>query len=340
MSDDLQFTVPRAPQFGELTDLLPGMYWVRLPLPLTMNHINCWLLDNGPGWTLIDCGMNTDDIFEIWDKLWRGLLRARPLQNLTLTHAHIDHIGLAGFLVKEHKCAVQLTLAEWLNGWLMWHERDEGINDVFVDYMKRNGASDEEAKAIAAAQRPSKFPGVRPPREFTRMRDGEIITMGKREWRVIIAGGHSVEHASFFCEKDRILIAGDQVLSHITPSIIVSSAQPDSNPMQDYLDSMARFEALPPDTLVLPSHGLPFHGLHTRIAQLREHHAARLDDMASMVTERVTPFAIAAEIFSRLLLQNPRQAFGETLAHLNMLVARGKLKREVDDKGNVSFAPM
>ena len=77
-------------------NVLPGLYWVRLPVPLRLNHVNCWLLDNGPGWTLIDCGMNTDDIFEIWDKLWRGLLRSRPLQNLTLTHAHIDHIGFAG----------------------------------------------------------------------------------------------------------------------------------------------------------------------------------------------------------------------------------------------------
>jgi len=339
MSDDLHFTVPRAPQFGELNDLVPGMYWVRLPLPLTMNHINFWLLDNGPGWTMIDCGMNTDDIFEIWDKLWKGLLRARPLQNLTLTHAHIDHIGLAGFIVKEHKCATRLPLAEWMNGWLMWHERDVRIDDVFIDYMKRHGASDEEAKGIAAAQRPRKFPGVRPPREFTRVKDGDVISMGKREWRVVTAGGHSPEHASYFCEKDKILIAGDQVLSHITPSIIVSAAQPDSNPMQDYLDSLARFEALPPDTLVLPSHGLPFHGLHTRLLQLREHHQARLDDMASFVTEKTTAFAIVQEVFPRVLHENPRQAFGEALAHLNALAAMGKLKREVDANGMISFAP-
>ena len=88
MSDDLKFTVQRPPAYGELTDVLPGLFWVRLPVPTTPNHVNCWLLDNGPGWTLIDCGMNTDDIFEIWDKLWRGLLRSRPLQNLTLTHTH------------------------------------------------------------------------------------------------------------------------------------------------------------------------------------------------------------------------------------------------------------
>ena len=92
MSDDLKFTVPRPPSYGELTDVLPGLFWVRLPMPTAPNHVNCWLLDNGSGWTLVDCGMNTDDTFEIWDKLWRGLLRARPLQNLTFTHAHLDHL--------------------------------------------------------------------------------------------------------------------------------------------------------------------------------------------------------------------------------------------------------
>ena len=238
MPDDLKFTVQRPPPYGELTDVLPGLFWVRLPVPLTLNHVNCWLLDDGPGWTLVDCGMNTDEIFEIWDKLWRGLLRSRPLQNLTLTHAHIDHFGFAGYLVKELKCAVRLPLAEWLNGWLMWHEREEGIGEQFVSFMTRNGASDEDAAAIVGAQRKQNYLGLRPPREFTRIRDGDTVTMGRREWRVITTGGHSPEHASFYCEKDGILIAGDQILSHITPSVIVPMAQPDANPMKEYLDSL------------------------------------------------------------------------------------------------------
>ena len=147
MSDDLKFTVQRPPAYGELTDVLPGLFWVRLPVPTAPNHVNCWLLDNGPGWTLVDCGLNTDDTFEIWDKLWRGLLRSRPLQNLTFTHAHLDHFGLASYLVKEMKCAVRLPLAEWLNGWKMWHEREEGPDEHFAAFMKRNGASDDDAAA-------------------------------------------------------------------------------------------------------------------------------------------------------------------------------------------------
>ena len=260
MSDDLNFTVQRPPAYGELTDLLPGLFWVRLPMPNAPNHVNCWLLDNGPGWTLVDCGMDTDDIFEIWDKLWKGLLRARPLQNLTFTHAHLDHFGFASFLVKELKCTVRLPLAEWLSGWKLWHEREQETDEQFAIFLKRNGASDDDAARIMEAQRKSKYLGLRPPREFIRIRDGDVVTMGKREWRVITAGGHSVEHALFHCEQDNILIAGDQVLSHMTPSVIVPAAQPEANPMKEYLDSLTRLEALPADTLVLPSHGLPFRG--------------------------------------------------------------------------------
>ncbi len=339
MSDDLKFTVPRPPAYGELTDLLPGLFWVRLPVPTPPNHVNCWLLDNGAGWTLVDCGMNTDDIAEIWDRLWRGLLRSRPLQNLTFTHAHLDHFGLASYLVKESNCTVRLALAEWLNGWKTWHEREEGPDEQFAAFMKRNGASDDDAAAILAAQRRSKYLGLRPPREFIRIRDGDLIDMGQRSWRVITAGGHSPEHASFYCENDKILISGDQILSHMTPSVMVPPAQPDANPMQEYLDSLARLETLPADTLVLPSHGLPFRGLHARLAQLREHHLARLDDVASIVAGPTTAFAIAQEVFPRALYDNPRQAFGEALAHLNMLASNGRLTRDVSATRAISFTP-
>jgi hypothetical protein len=92
--------------------------------------------------------------------------------------------------------------------------------------------------------------------------------------------------------------------------------------------------------LVLPSHGLPFYGLHARLAQLREHHLTRLDDVTSVISGRTTAFAIAQEVFPRVLYANPRQAFGETLAHLNMLASTGRLKREVDGDGAIAFAPM
>jgi glyoxylase-like metal-dependent hydrolase (beta-lactamase superfamily II) len=109
--------------------------------------------------------------------------------------------------------------------------------------------------------------------------------------------------------------------------------------MQEYLDSLTRLEVLPEDTLVLPSHGLPFRALHTRLAQIREHHLTRLDDVASGISGRTNAFVIAQEVFPRVLYANPRQAFGEALAHLNMLASAGRLTRDVDASGAIGFAP-
>jgi len=261
------------------------------------------------------------------------------LQNLVLTHAHLDHSGLAAYLVKESKCAVHMSLAEWLNGWKMWHEREDKPDEQFSLFMKRNGASNDDADSIMGSLRQSNYLGLRPPREFIRIRDGDVFATGQREWRVITAGGHSPEHAMFYCEGDKILIAGDQILSYMTPSVITPLAQPDANPMKEYLESLTKLEALPPDTLVLPSHGLPFRGLHARLAQMREHHLARLDEVATVVTRKTSAFAIAQEVFPRVLYANPRQAFGESLAHLNMLASQGRLKLDVDTTGAITFAP-
>ena len=108
--------------------------------------------------------------------------------------------------------------------------------------------------------------------------------------------------------------------------------------MKDYLDSLERLATLPPDTLVLPSHGLPFRGLHARLAQLREHHLARLEEVASIIAGKTNAFLIAQEVFPRVLYANPRQAFGEALAHLNMLASTGRFARDVESDGSIAFA--
>ena len=79
------------------------------------------------------------------------------------------------------------------------------------------------------------------------------------------------------CDDDRILIAGDMVLPSISTNVSVYDVEPEANPLGRYLDSIDRLGALPADTLVLPSHGLPFFGLRQRVSQLHAHHRVRLE---------------------------------------------------------------
>jgi glyoxylase-like metal-dependent hydrolase (beta-lactamase superfamily II) len=183
---------------------------------------------------------------------------------------------------------------------------------------------------------PSLVPAVPP--AYTRLQDGQRVAIGARTWRVITGFGHSPEHVSLYDEQDRILISGDMVLPRISTNVSVFAVEPEGNPLQLYLDSLAKFADLPDDTLVLPAHGKPFRGLHTRIAQLRAHHAARLDEVLAVCVEPKSAVDIVPLMFKRQLDAHQLSfAIGEALAHLHYLWYNGNLARVTADDGIVRF---
>ena len=60
-TSSLQFPFAEAPAPGSVTEVAPGVFWLRMALPFQLNHINLWLLrdDVGgeAGWTIIDTGI-------------------------------------------------------------------------------------------------------------------------------------------------------------------------------------------------------------------------------------------------------------------------------------------
>jgi glyoxylase-like metal-dependent hydrolase (beta-lactamase superfamily II) len=157
-------------------------------------------------------------------------------------------------------------------------------------------------------------------------------------WRVIIGHGHAPEHASLYCEELRVLISGDMLLPRITTNISVFAATPDANPLNGFLTSIDRLRALPDDTLVLPSHGLPFRGLHARVAQLETHHAARCDELLEACAAPKTAAELIPVLFPREIT-DPHQvmfAMGEAIAHLNYLQQARRLERVIEN-GTIRF---
>jgi len=170
--------------------------------------------------------------------------------------------------------------------------------------------------------------------EFRRIREGDAITVGRRTFRVLTVLGHAPEHACLWDEANRVLISGDQVLPKITTNVSVWSEQPWLNPLRLYLDSLHRFEPMAPDTLVLPSHGLPFRGLHARLGYLRDHHAARLNESLDALVEPRTAAELVPVLFRRELDSHQLSfAVGEALAHLRFLEDEGRAVRLVDADG-------
>ena len=336
---EIKYLFDAPPEPGTTQEVLPGLTWVRVPLPFVLNHVNCWLLEDGRGSstvTLIDTGADKPQTRELWDQV----LASRTVSRLICTHGHPDHVGLSGWLVDKLGVDLHMTLAEFLAPQVWMQEGKKPMSPATRAFFQSHGLADAAITSMDTSREASPFESYPMPSSFVRLRDNESVTFGGRSWKVLVNGGHADEHASFHCKSDGILIAGDQILSRISPVVGVFPSQPQSEPLSDYLLSLKRLRKLPADTIVLPSHGLPFRGLHQRIDQLVEHHAARLGALLELMTTPANGIELAHGLFPRAMAAEGQtvMALAETLAHARHLVATKRAKQRLAKNGAITFA--
>ena len=319
-------------------ELTPGLLGVRFELPFALDHVNVWLLEDVPGWTVIDAGLADQPSRERWQGLRAGALAGLRFERLVATHFHPDHLGLAGWLCALTGAELWASHTEWLMGRLLAQNTTEGFVAAGQAFDRRAGL-DEDLVAIRAARgNLYRRRAVVPPASFRRLRDGDEVPIGGRVWRVIVGRGHAPEMLCLYDAETNVLIAADQILPRISPNVGVWPAEPEANPLADFLASLERFRALPDDCLVLPSHGRPFRGLHARIDQLVAHHEERLEATIVACARPATAVEIMPRLFDRKLdIHQLAFALGETLAHLNHLLAAGRLTRRLDDDGRLRY---
>jgi glyoxylase-like metal-dependent hydrolase (beta-lactamase superfamily II) len=330
----LQFPVAAPPRPGETLAIAPGVHWLRMPLPFALDHINLWLLEDGAGWTIVDTGYAMAETKELWERIFAERLGGKPVTRVIVTHYHPDHIGLADWLTQRWQAPLWVTEKEWLSARVM-SRGDEDFAPVRRGFARRAGLDDTAAELFG--ERESSYrrgvPSV--PASFQRLADGMTVEIGGREWRVIVGEGHAPELACLYCAETGVLIAGDQVLPRISPNISVQAHEPDGDPLARYLASLAKLrDAVPPETLTLPSHNLPFFGLHTRIESLAAHHRARCGEVIGACGIPKTALELVKVLFRRALDRHQMGfALGEALAHLNFLMYEGALDRVRGEDG-------
>jgi glyoxylase-like metal-dependent hydrolase (beta-lactamase superfamily II) len=332
----LRFPHAAPPEPGTLAEVAPGIHWLRMPLPFALNHINLWLLADGEGWTIVDSGLNTSATTDLWERIFTEGLDGKPVTRLIVTHFHPDHMGLAGWLTRRWQIPLWVTETEWLSARMLASDHDDEAFAADQTPFYRRAGVDAATVGMLAARGNQYAKRVGPiPREFHRIADGMTIAIGGRHWRVIIGRGHAPEHACLHCPELDLFIAGDQVLPKISPNISVWPNEPDANPLARYLDSLEVVRrAVPADVLVLPSHNLPFHGLDIRIDQLAAHHVERLAEIEAACAAPHSTMEIVPLLFRRKLdAQQLGFAIGEALAHVNYLLAAGRLTRSARADG-------
>ncbi|RJG04420.1 MBL fold metallo-hydrolase [Noviherbaspirillum sedimenti] len=326
------------PAPATLIQVAPGVYWLRMGLPFALNHINLWLLedemagDAGPvkGWTIVDCGIANDATRAAWESIFANQLRGLPVLRVIATHFHPDHLGLADWLCRRWQAPLWMSAGEYAFARMM-HAKLPGVADAAMfPHLQRHGMQDSAMPALLDARKnyyPSLVPAV--PESYIRLQDGQVLPIGGRDWRVITGFGHAPEHVALHCDSLGVLISGDMVLPRISTNVSVFPIEPQANPVQLYLDSLGKYDALAAETLVLPSHGKPFRGLHVRINQLREHHAERLAEVLEACREAPRSAADIVPIMFRRALDAHQLTFalGEALAHLHQLWLAGHLRR-------------
>ncbi len=323
------------PAPGEPQEVAEGVYWVRFSMPMSLDHINLWLLEDGDGWTIVDTCLDLKSARETWEQLFDGFMQGKPVKRVICTHLHPDHVGLAGWLTERFDSELWMSREEFLMCRAMAADTGRTAPDVALRFYKAAGYNEEQLEKYK--QKFGNFGrAIYPmPESFRRLIDRETITIGGRYWQVIIGAGHSPEHATLYCPALKLLISGDQVLPRITPNVSVFPTEPKGDPLTEWLQSSNRLrEILPDDLLVLPAHEAPFQGLHVRVNQIIESHKRDLSSLWDYLSEPKRAVDCYPALFKRDIDGGSMGlATGETLAHLNCLVGRRSVSRTTDDDG-------
>lgn len=322
----LQFPFVGPPEVGSTAEVAPGIVWLRLALPFRLDHVNVYLLEDGPGWTVFDTGIGDD----LTRAVWQAILRERQIARVIVTHFHPDHAGMAGWLCDTTRAPLFMSQTEYLAS-LVLHLNPERLqSEPYRSFYLDHGLSPEVvARLLGVGNRYlSMLTGL--PRTFRRLIAGEALEIGGRRWEVLTGGGHSPEQVMLHCTEDRILLAADQVLARISPNISVQAMDPQGDPLGIYIRSLRGLkETVAEDALVLPGHNLPFYGLHQRADELLVHHRARCDAIGAACSVKPHTVAELVPIVFGRTIDDPHQmgfAFGETLAHVNYMEREGRLR--------------
>lgn len=335
------------PAPGQRMEVADGVYWHRMALPFALDHINLWLLkdtiDGVDGWTVVDCCLDNPLARAQWQQVFDDSLDGLPILRVVVTHMHPDHLGLAHWLCAHWQVPLWISATDYQTAKNLIASTPTHDGQQAIAFFKSHGLVDDQVHA-ALKDRTLQFGHMVPtlPTQYVRLFDGQVLTIGHRSWYCISGYGHAPEHIALHCPSLNTLISGDMVLPRISSNISVYDSEPESNPLQMFLDSLQKFVKLNADCLVLPSHGKPFTGLHQRISQLHHHHAERLEDLRSASSESGLSAAQALQILFKRNMDAHQMTFalGESLAHLHLLWLSGDFQRWRGSDGIYRFRPI
>ena len=326
-----------------IEEVLPNLYRMEIPLVNSpLKWVNSYVVIGGGRCLIIDTGFNREECMNEMRAGLRKLGVDMSKTDIFITHLHVDHIGLADSLATDN-CKVYLNEQETRHP-LFRPEALPGYWQKLLRVYVANGFPTEDAQKTFESYPANRY-GMKGEHAFTALRDGDVLEVGDFHFQCISTPGHSPGHMCLYEPNKKILVAGDHILSTITPNISYWLDMDD--PLNDYLTNLEKVRALDVG-ITLPGHRQLIRDLRQRIKELQEHHRDRLNEtLAALHDGPKTASQIAPHITWDIPFKSWKEfppvqkwfAFSETLAHVRFLERRDKVRRqEQNDKILYSIA--
>ena len=338
---ELRYPYEAHPTPGTTVEVAPGVRWLTMPMGGgSLNHINLYLLEDTEGWWIVDTGLSIEETHQYWHEIFNSELGGRPVVGVICTHMHPDHVGQARMITDHFQCPLYMTRAEYYQARAFSTPGGPSYQSSWLgqQFYQQAGMPLDYLEALRKAWEDRSSSGMSMPEMpagYRRLQDGNVLTIGGRDWRVVVGSGHSPEHACLFCASLKVMLSGDQILPVITSNVSVHPTEPLANPLKDWMESHDKFLDTPDDTLVLPAHNLPFYGVRDRLRELISHHEDRMLAIeehcldAPATAKELLPVLFARELDPRQMMM----ALGEAIAHIHLLEHRNRLERTLTEDG-------
>ncbi len=325
----IAYPFDRAPEAGEAIEVAEGILWLRLPLPMALDHVNVYALDDGDSWTIVDTGFDAGHVRAAWTAALAGPLAGRRVRRVLVTHHHPDHVGLAGWFQSEG-AELLTTRTAWLMARMLTLDVQDRPAEETLAFWRAAGMA-PEIYARRATERPFNFADIVAPMPlgYSRISEGQTVRAGGREWTVRMGAGHAPEHATLWSGDGEVVIGGDQLLPSISPNLGVYATEPEADPVADWIAACERLAPHATEAqLVLPGHKLPFRGLPLRLSQLVENHYGALARLRRHLVEPRSAGECFDPLFKRRIGEGEYGlALVEAMAHCLHLWHRGEVTR-------------
>ncbi len=307
------------------------LHTLTLPTPFPVGPVNTYLsLGDEPA--LIDTGPNDpDSIAALRAQLAERGLAFRDIRRIVITHAHVDHFGLAAQIVAESGAMVYSHPRN--QGWLLDFENEmDRRRDFYRAVFVASGAPRELAEGTGQGlRRLSQYGASVPADKFVAIDEGDSIKLGEDKWSVLFTPGHANGLVCLYDSTSRTLLSNDHLLRDITSNPIleppVRGGEQRPRALVNYIASLERTARMDVK-IALPGHGEPVEDVRALIAGRLAFHRTRLDVIEQHVHNgAATVYELTSLLFPNLKSLDVFLGLSEVVGHLDVLEEEKRVVR-------------